>query len=299
MARTRTDARLLRREMPGTVGLLADAADFGAMRRYSSFLFDDHAAYLRQVEGVLRARAVQGAYTAVALFDPPGFARFCAERGLDADTSMSRCRYVAEAAGRGPAVPYGGQPMDRLVPQLLDAAARSRSRERAAALLAAAGKCGDCGEHRADAALTRAGAAVGRLTEALGPGSQHVVCTVRAAGFPLVAVARGAEATGGEPPRLRTPDAEALRLVLAAGIATSGAGGVVARTTRVEAVGGPSAEWVRGWRLRDGWLEPLTEKEVYAAYCTDARTGAPLPPEPHVGYRPGIPLPRPGKGCHS
>lgn len=293
MARTRTDARLLRREMPGTVGLLADAADFAAMRRYASFLFDDHAAYLRQVEGVLRARAAQGAYTAVALFDPPGFARFCAERGLDADTSVSRCRYVAEAAGRGPAVPYGGQPMDRLVPQLLDAAARSRSRERAAALLAAAGRCEECGEHRADAALARAGVLVDRLTEALGPGSQHVVCTARAAGFPLVAVARSAVSPGERAPRLRLPDAEALRLVLAAGIATSGTGGVVARTTRAD-----GSEWVRGWRLLDGWPEPLTEKEVYAAYCTNARTGAPLPPEPGVAYCAGTPLSRPEKGCH-
>ncbi|WP_407563438.1 hypothetical protein [Streptomyces sp. 184] len=291
MARTRTDGRLLRREMPGTVGLLADAADFAAMRRYASFLFDDHAAYLRQVEGVLRARATQGAYTAVALFDPPGFARFCAERGLEPDSPVSRCRYVAESAARGPSVPYGGQPMDRLVPQLLDAAARSRSRERAATLLAAAGRCEDCGEHRADAALARAGVLVDRLTAALGPGAQHVVCTIRSAGFPLVAVARGAD-PAGEAPRLRLPDAEALRLVLAAGIATSGAGGVVARTTRA------GTEWVRGWRLRDGWLEPLTDKEVYAAYCTDARTGAPLPPEPGVAYRAGTPLPRPEKGCH-
>ncbi|MFW6693176.1 hypothetical protein [Streptomyces sp. MAR4 CNX-425] len=293
MVRTRTDARLLRREMPGTVGLLADAADFASMRRYASFLFDDHAAYLRQVDGLLRARAAQGAYTSVALFDPPGFARFCAERGLDADTPVSRCRYVAEAAGRGPAVPYGGQPMDRLVPQLLDAAARSRSRERAAALLAAAGRCEDCGEHRADAALARAGVLTGRLTEALGPGAQHVVCTARAAGFPLVAVARGGAEPAAEPrPGLLLPDAEALRLVLAAGIATSGTGGVVARTTRA------GAECVRGWRLRDGWLEPLTEKEVYAAYCTDARSGAPLPPEPGVTYAAGIPLPRPERGCH-
>ncbi len=293
MSRTRTDARLLRREMPGTVGLLADAADFAAMRRYPSFLFDDHAAYLRQVEGVLRARAAQGAYTAVALFDPPGFARFCAERGLEADTPASRCRYVAEAAGRGPAVPYGGQPMDRLVPQLLDKAARSRSRERAAALLAAAGRCEDCGEHRADAALARAGAAVDGLAAALGAGAQHVVCTVRAAGFPLVAVARGAEGAADAPPRLPPPDAEALRLVLAAGIATSGTGGVVARTTD-----GEGAERVRGWRLRDGWPEPLSGREVYAAYCTDARTGAPLPPERGVAYCPGVPLPRPERGCH-
>ncbi|WP_326794543.1 hypothetical protein OG946_02675 [Streptomyces sp. NBC_01808] len=294
MARTRTDARLLRREMPGAVGLLADAADFAAMRRYASFLFDDHAAYLRQVEGVLRARATQGAYTTVALFDPPGFARFCAERGLEPDTPASRCRYVAESAARGPAVPYGGQPMDRLVPQLLDAAARSRSRERAATLLAAAGRCEDCGEHRADAALARAGLLVDRLTEALGPGAQHVVTTVRSAGFPLVAVARSVDPPGPPgPPRLRPPDGEALRLVLAAGIATSGTGGVVARTT-----GADGRERVRGWRLRDGWLAPLTEKEVYAAYCTNARTGAPLPPEPDVTYSAGTPLPRPEKGCH-
>jgi hypothetical protein len=50
---------------------------------------------------------------------------------------------------------------------------------------------------------------------------------------------------------------------------------------------------VCGWRLLDGWLEPLSEGEVFAAYCTDALTGEPVPPERGLEYRAGAVLPRP------
>jgi hypothetical protein len=73
--------------------------------------------------------------------------------------------------------------------------------------------------------------------------------------------------------------------VLAAGMATDNAGGVVLRTTTPD-----GGEEVRGWSLRDGWLHPLTEAEVFNAYCTDAESGEPVPPEPGVTYRPGTPL---------
>ena len=44
----RAARRVLRREMAGTIGLLTDEHDFTAMRRYRTFAFDDHTAYLQQ-----------------------------------------------------------------------------------------------------------------------------------------------------------------------------------------------------------------------------------------------------------
>ncbi len=93
--------RLLRREAPSTVGLLADEQDFAAMRRYRTFPFDDHTTYLHQVETLLKSLTAQGIHTTVALFDPEEYAEFCAESGLDADTGACRSRFTAEiAAGR-------------------------------------------------------------------------------------------------------------------------------------------------------------------------------------------------------
>src|SRR5688500_15092854 len=93
MARTQQSISLrnvLRREMPRIVGLLADEEDFAAMARYRTFAFDDHAAYLQQVEGLLKALGSQGVHTTVALFDPAEYADFCAETGLDPDSPTSR-----------------------------------------------------------------------------------------------------------------------------------------------------------------------------------------------------------------
>jgi hypothetical protein len=85
-------------------------------------------------------------------------------------------------------------------------------------------------------------------------------------------------------------EAEALIFctVLAVGIATDSSGGVVMRTST-----GSDTDQVRGWSLHNSWLHPLTEAEVFNAYCTDAETGEPVPPEPGVVHRPGTPLPPP------
>ena len=50
--------------------------------------------------------------------------------------------------------------------------------------------------------------------------------------------------------------------------------------------------------LRDGWLHPLTEAEVFNAHCTDAATGEPVPPEPGLTFAPGTDLPPPGPPPH-
>lgn len=106
-----TPRQLLRREIAGTLGLLASADDLAAMRRYRTFLFEDHRTYLQQAEALLRSLAAQGRTTSVVLFDPAEFARFCAQEGLDPDTTDSRARYTAEAAALGPCILHEGEPL--------------------------------------------------------------------------------------------------------------------------------------------------------------------------------------------
>ncbi|WP_419993077.1 hypothetical protein [Streptomyces boninensis] len=277
--------KLLRRETPSTVGLVADAEDYKSIRRYASFAdVGDHVAYLQEVEGLLRALAARGVPVTVALFEPDVYASFCARGGLDPDSAASRARYTTESAAARTSVPYEGQRMDRLLDQLLREAVRRRSGEHAAALLATAGECTDCGTHVGRASFDRASAALAALCERLGEGVHHVVVTVEEdAEAPLVAVAHVDHG--------RITEAEALRLctVLAAGFATGSPGGVVLRSA-----GTP--EVVRAWHLHDSWLEPLTAGEVFNAYCTDAATGDPVPPEPGVEYAAGFALTPPEEG---
>ncbi|UGY94795.1 hypothetical protein [Streptomyces gobiensis] len=300
MAQTRSRKQLsarraLRRETPSTVAVLAEESDFAAMRRYKSFIFDDHQSYLRQLEGLLRALAAQGVHTRIALFDPADYEEFCTVEQLDPDTPASRSRYTAEVAAAGATVAYQGQPIDRLMPRLLHTAERERTWERATQLLAGLGPCGCCGQDIGHASSERAARAVAGLIESVGPGRHHLVCSVTAADGPVdlpFAAMLHVEADDEGELQLSEEEALVLTTVLAAGIATDGPGGIVLRTSR------DGREVVRGWQLNDGWLWPLTEAEVFTAYCTDATTGEPVPPEPGVDYRPGIPVPRPEDADH-
>jgi hypothetical protein len=282
--------RTLRREVPSTVAVLADERDFAAMRRYPSFTFDNHQSYLRQLEGLLRSLAAQGVHTRVALFDPADYEEYCAAGRLDPDTPASRTRYTAEIAAAGATIAYRGQPVDRLVALLLDTVERERTCERATRLLTGLGLCDCCGQDLGHASSDRAVRAMTGLLETAGSGRHHLVCSVTArespAELPLTAVLH---AEGDEEGGLRLDEDEAMALatVLAAGIATDSPGGVVLRT------GHGGRDVVRGWQLCDGWLLPLSEAEVFTAYCTDPATGEPVPPEPDVDYRPGLDLPRP------
>ncbi|WNE95034.1 hypothetical protein PS467_06575 [Streptomyces luomodiensis] len=283
-----TARRALRREVPSTVALLADERDFTAMRRYASFAFDDHGAYLRQMEGLLKALAAQGVHITVALFDPVAYEEFCADTRLDPDTPASRTRYTAELAAAGGTVTYAGQPIDRLVPRLIGVAEEQATWEYASALLSRAAHRGDCrDDDTARAAFDRAGAALRAVVEAAGPGVHHLVCSVPADGTSLVAVLH-ADAREAGPPKLAESSALVFRTVLACGFALRSPGGLVLRSIVAD-----TPEAVRGWALHDGWLRPLSEAEVFTAYCTDAETGEPIPPEHGVAYRAGIPLSRP------
>ncbi|MFJ2177484.1 hypothetical protein ACIOHE_31895 [Streptomyces sp. NPDC087851] len=308
--------RILRREVPSIVGLLADERDFAAMRSYRSFAFDDHPAYLRQLDGLLRALASQGVHTTVALFDPEEFAAYCAETGLDPDTPASRSRFTAAIPASGATVAYTGQPIDTLVPQLINTAIRRATWEYVTTLLADLGACAECGQDIGRAAFDRASHILLRLLEEAGPGTHHLVCSVPAADEQLLAVLHADRDEGTLPTSGATPPSDATApgagtfldgapalfdaseaaefvTVLAAGVALESAGGVVLRTT---VPGTPDR--LRGWRLAAGNLVPLTEGEVFSAYCTDADTGEPLSPEPGVEYRAGFDLRLDDTGTH-
>ncbi|MFG2720047.1 hypothetical protein ACGFW5_17380 [Streptomyces sp. NPDC048416] len=279
--------RTLRREMPGTVGLIADVHDFTAMTRYRSFAFRDHTAYLRQVEGLLRSLAAQGAHTTVALFDPDEFTAFCTSRGIDPDTADSRTRFTAELAAGGARVAYAGQPIVSLVPQLIDKAARKATWEYATLILAEAGECADCGQDIGRAAFDAASHLLLSLLEAAGSGTHHLVCSVPVQEEQLITVLH-AHRDGSDPAHLDETDAAEFVTVLAAGIAQRGTGGLVLRTTQH---GVP--DQLYGWRLQRDRLDPLTAGEVFSAYCTDAETGEPVAPESGVEYRAGFPVDQP------
>ncbi|WP_320780614.1 hypothetical protein [Streptomyces sp. CRN 30] len=289
-----TMRRVLRREIAGTIGLLADEHDFTAMRRYRTFTFDDHTTYLRQVEALLRTLSAQGSHTTVALFDPEEYAEFCAETGLEPDTPASRTRYTAELAATGPSVPYEGQPFDELVPDLVDEAVRQATWQYAATLLAGIGACASCGEDIGRAAFTHATELLTRILDAVGPGEHHLVCTVSAASQPLTAALRS-EGPGAP---WRTDDTGTLELttVLAVGLATQSAGGLVMRTS-----GSGTTDRVYGWKLRGDGLVPLTAGEVFDAYCTDSASGDLVSPESGVDYcaPPSIDDQGPTKGGHT
>ncbi|MFF4421865.1 hypothetical protein ACFY04_13955 [Streptomyces sp. NPDC001549] len=290
--RTRTTdrRRLLRREVPGTVGLLADAGDFAAMRGYRSFTFDDHQDYLHHVDGLLRSLAAQGIHTTVALFDPEEYAEFCGETGLDPDTAETRARFTAELAGSGALLPYGGQPIDELVPLLVDEALRRATWEYATGLLAEVGHCADCGEDIGHASFDRATDALKRLVAGAGPGHHHFVCSIPTEARQLVAVLH-ADTTGDPdtPPRIESREGLDFVTVLAAGLALGGTGGLVVRTT-----GEGRGDRVHGWRLDRGRLTALSAAAVFNAYCTDADTGDPVAPESGVEYCPGYEVDVPG-----
>ncbi|GAP46793.1 hypothetical protein [Streptomyces azureus] len=274
---SRTMRRVLRREIAGTIGLLTDEHDFRAMRRYRSFTFDDHATYLKHVEGLLRTRALQGSHTTVALFDPEEYAEFCMQKGLDPDNPASRTRFTARLAVTGPTLPYEGQPLSDLLPALVDEAVRQATWEYATTLLARLGACASCGEDIGRAAFTRASDLLVRILDTAPSGNRHLVCSVTGPPETLLAALHVAD-TGG-PVELDETEALEFATVLALGLATESPGGLVIRAS---APGSPDR--VYGWRLRAYGLEPLTAGEVFDAYCTDVESGDLISPESNVDY---------------
>ncbi|MEU6178300.1 hypothetical protein [Streptomyces coeruleorubidus] len=274
---SRTMRRVLHREIAGTIGLLTDEHDFRAMRCYRSFTFDDHAAYLKHVEGLLRTRALQGSHTTVALFDPEEYAEFCTKKGLDPDNPSSRTRFTARLAVTGPTLAYEGQPLSDLLPALVDEAVRQATWEYATTLLARLGACTSCGEDLGRAAFARASDLLVRILDTAPSGNRHLVCSVTGPPETLVAALHVADA--GDPVGLDETEALEFTTVLALGLATESPGGLVIRAS---APGSPDR--VYGWRLRAYGLQPLTAGEVFDAYCTDVESGDLISPESNVDY---------------
>ncbi|TDC62956.1 hypothetical protein, partial [Streptomyces hainanensis] len=270
------------REAAGTVAVVADEAGFALLRhRCPGLGFADHAGYLRATEALLRSLTGRHGHTSVALFDPAAFADYCEREGLAQDSPASRARYTAEVAAQGATVPYAGQPIEALLPELRAARRRLDAWELGGDLLAAAGGCRGCGAPLSRCAFRRAAELLAAVLERVGPGAHHLVATVLPDTAPLAAELTAEIDAGGE---LRVPEPAALALctVLAVGLATGEPGGLVARSK--PPAGGDQE--VRGWSLRGGLPRPLTAGEVFAAYCTDATTGEPIPPEPDVAYLP-------------
>ncbi|MFG2463261.1 hypothetical protein ACGFWE_40275 [Streptomyces sp. NPDC048523] len=269
--------RLLRREISGTIGLIADEHDFRAMRHYRSFTFDDYAVYLAGVEDLLRSRASHGHHTVLALFDPEEYADFCADTGLTPDSPSSRTRFTAEIAATRPTIPYDGKPLPELIPVLIDEAVRQATWEYASTLLAHLGTCALHGKDIGQESLARARDLLVRILDTADPGHQHLVCSVSGTQEPLVAVLHADTDANGA---AQLDDAEALEFttVLALGLAAL-PGGLVMRTSAPS-----TTDRVYGWRLRAGDPVPLTAGEVFDAYCTDFDSGAPVSPESNVDY---------------
>ncbi|WP_406516939.1 hypothetical protein [Streptomyces sp. NBC_00134] len=270
--------RVLRREVAGIIGLLADERDFTAMRSYRTFAFDDHGTYLQQVETLLQALAAQGGHTTVALFDPEEYAEFCAESGLEPDTPTSRTRFAAELAVMGATVPYEGQPLADLLPHLVDEAVRQATWEYASSVLARIGVCGACGRDIGRDAFARASFLLTRVLDTAGIGAHHLVCSVPTDAESLLSVLHVDRYTE-DSTRLDEKEALEFTTVLALGLATASPGGLVMRTTTPD-----RDDRVQGWRLRDERLLPLTAAEVFDAYCTDAQSGDIVAPESGVDY---------------
>lgn len=280
--------RALRREAPTVVGLLLTDEDFTAMTRYASFPFHDYGRYLHHLDGLLRTLHSQGSHVAVTLFDPNGYEDYCATTRQPPDTVATRTRYIAEVTTTRAAVPYTRQPLPVLRTELAHAADRRDTWERATDALMDAGTCPDCGQDLAHCAFDRASHTLLRIVEAMGPGSHHVVCSLPTHdGPPLLAAVHLDTDPDGEI-RLAETDALVLCTVMAASSVTTRPGGLVVRTT--DELG---TDTVRGWSLRAGEPYPLSEAEVFDAYCTDPATGEPVPPEPGVVYRAGLRLPPP------
>jgi hypothetical protein len=299
-SRKRIRRRTLRRETPSIVPVLADESHFARMRAYGSFAFDDHGSYLRQLEGMLRDLTAQQVHARVALFDSVDYEQFCQDEKLEADSAASRARYVAEVATAGTTLPYRGETVEQLLPQLRDAHACRVTWQAGAEVLARSGSCVRCGTDIGKAALDRAARALTALLEQMGRGTHHLVASIAVPGAPLAAALDVRRSSQGEL-CAHEPAALALTTALAAGFATGSAGGLVLRTDADDSGGdGADRDVVRGWSLdlRTHWLRALTASEVFAAYCTDPATREPVAPEPGVDHARGFDLPHPGGDLH-
>ncbi|MFF2571101.1 hypothetical protein [Streptomyces sp. NPDC058084] len=132
-------------------------------------------------------------------------------------------------------------------------------------------------------ALSMADRTLTNLAEGLPPGTQHLAfhLWIGETGYTACLYLRTADAMVG----VRTGIGVRFLLLLAAALAQGGGGGLTARTT-------PDGEpdQLRGWAVQCDGLAPMTEAQTFSRYCTDQRTGEPIPPEPGTRYCDSFPL---------
>lgn len=125
------------------------------------------------------------------------------------------------------------------------------------------------------------------LLDVLGPGSHTVVCSVASALGQQVGFLQ-LLADDGDLIAVDEVEALSFWLTLSFGFLPGATGGVVVRTTTPD-----DAESARGWSVRDGWLHPLTAREVLDAYSINPESGALMEPEQEVDYLSAEVLTRP------
>jgi hypothetical protein len=124
------------------------------------------------------------------------------------------------------------------------------------------------------------------LSAALGDGTHHMVAN---ASTPHGDRTEGQEVTViGDALVINEAASTRVCAVIAAAMVGCATGALVVRT-----FGPDGSEFVRGWRVRNFWLRPLTAQEIREAYTVDTETGAPVAPEPGVEYRQAERVPRP------
>lgn len=283
-APTRTaNLRRARKDVGQVVALLATPDDFDLMReRYRSFRFTDYDAYLSEMQALLDSLARNSGVYAT-LLDPDAFATFCAAEDLEPDSPTSRARYAVGNAIQDMALPYTSEDVMDVIEDLTEVFERRSHSKRAVQLIGA----GSPGELHPRVLVDRAAWAIEAVLNGLGTGRHHLVCSVTdGPAGPLVATLHAHRGEDGQP---HLPEEETLTftILVAAGLREDGNAGVVARTTGGEDEPG---ERVRAWSIRDGWLRPLAVAEVFSAYCTDPKTGEPIPPEYGVEYLAGFPI---------
>ncbi|MFE9881927.1 hypothetical protein [Streptomyces sp. NPDC005784] len=128
------------------------------------------------------------------------------------------------------------------------------------------------------------------LLDASGPGVHHLVCSATSALGSYASASVVVQLEPGDPVRADA-DLEGSLMFCHVLAQTSRFFTCAAVFTRTYTPGGACR--VRGWTVVDGWPQPMQAADVFAAYCTDFTTGAPLPPEPGTDYQAGLPVPTP------
>ncbi|MFD3381339.1 MULTISPECIES: hypothetical protein [unclassified Streptomyces] len=126
------------------------------------------------------------------------------------------------------------------------------------------------------------------LLDALGPGRHHLVCSAHTALGSFASASATVECPPDDQDQANA-DYEGWLMFCHLLAQTSIAFRDATIFTRTHTTDTTSV--LRGWKVTNGWPQPMAAADVFAAYCTDLATGDPIPPEPGTDYQAGTPLP--------